>query len=104
VLDHANRDGGGPLYGWIIWGAAGLYWNAEFHCVWMQPHGGLLDITPKADGERGVLLAPDQTFAADFDFFQRPNNRRIRVYGMEEKKVLVEAKIPTRFGRPTGRG
>jgi hypothetical protein len=93
VLDHASRHGGGPLYGWIIWGAAGLYWNAEFHCVWMQPHGGLLDITPKADGERGVLFAPDQTFPDDFNFFQRPNNRRSRVYGMEEKKVLVEAKI-----------
>ena len=93
VLDHASTHGGGPLYGWIIWGAPGLYWNAEFHCVWMQPHGGLLDITPKADGERGVLFAPDQTFPEEFNFFQRPNNRRIRVYGMEEKKALVEAKI-----------
>jgi hypothetical protein len=71
-----------------------LYWSAEFHCVWMRPHDGLLDITPKADGERGVLFAPDQTFASDFNFFQRPNNRRIRVYGMaEEKRSLVEAKI-----------
>lgn len=93
VLDHAHTHGGGPLYGWIIWGAPGLYWNAEFHCVWMQPHGGLLDITPKADGERGVLFAPDQTYWDDFDFFKRPNNRRIRVYGMDEKKEVVEAKI-----------
>jgi hypothetical protein len=92
VLKHAALNGGSPLFGWMISEAPGLYCKAEFYCVWMQPHGGLSDITPRAN-ESAILFAPDQTYWSDFDFMMRPKSRRERSYGMDRKKLLVEAQI-----------
>lgn len=92
VLHRCRLEGGSPLYGWLVWEAAGLYLNAEFHCVW---HDGqkLLDITPTQEGETRVLFAPDPRYGEDFDFRLRPNNRRFRSYGWAEREPLVQAKL-----------
>lgn len=58
VADHVKRHGGAPAFGWIVWQSDVLL-HAEFHCNWSDPSGALIDITPKADGEKAVLFLPD---------------------------------------------
>ena len=92
VLDRCREKGGEPLYGWLVWEAPGLYLNSEFHCVW-QDGRDLHDITPTQEGETCVLFAPDPRYRADFDFTQRPHNRRFRSYGWGEREPLVRTKL-----------
>jgi hypothetical protein len=92
VLDRCREKGGQPLYGWPVWEASGLYLNGEFHCVW-QDGQDLHDITPTQEGETCVLFAPDPRYGADFDFTQRPHNRRFRSYGWPEREPLVRTKL-----------
>jgi hypothetical protein len=92
VLDRCRKEGGNPLYGWLVWEASGLYLNAEFHCVW-QDGRDIHDITPTQEGETCVLFAPDPRYRADFDFTQRPHNRRFRSYGWTERAPLVGTKL-----------
>ena len=60
VEEHVKSNGGTPVYGWIVWQSPALL-HALFHCNWLSPDGELVDITPKADGERKVLFLPDPT-------------------------------------------
>ena len=55
--------GGSVQHGWLIWEASidakPAYYDAEFHAVWRNTAGILVDITPTRDGEIEVLFAPD---------------------------------------------
>ncbi len=59
VVRKQKRDQGGIQFGWIIWEWEGTLLEAEFHAVWVPPGGGLLDVSPKADGEREIVFLPD---------------------------------------------
>lgn len=71
----------------------GLFYTAEFHSVWQPPQDDLVCVTPKPDGERTVLFLPDKRYGPAFDFFKRPSNLRMRVYGHNRRKLAVYAKI-----------
>jgi hypothetical protein len=58
--------GGECAYGWIIWLWPNVFIEAEHHSVWKTPSGRLLDITPKADGERKIVFL--QANSATYDF------------------------------------
>ena len=51
--------GGFQLTGWAIWEVPGLFIEAEFHAVWQQPSGVILDVTPHAIPCRNILFLPD---------------------------------------------
>lgn len=55
--------------------------TAEFHGVWRSPSGELVDITPKPRRETRIVFVADADYAADFDFDERPGNRRRNIYG-----------------------
>lgn len=59
VMEKVEREGGSIRYGWIIWENPKVWLLGEFHAVWEGPDGELIDITPKADGERRILFQPD---------------------------------------------
>jgi len=59
VAEKQKRDQGGIQHGWIIWEWEGTLLEAEFHAVWVPPGGGLLDVSPKADGETEIVFLPD---------------------------------------------
>ena len=40
------KNGGRAVYGWAIWQVPGVYIEAEFHCVWENDAGEMLDVTP----------------------------------------------------------
>lgn len=71
--------GGSPVNGSLLWGNS-LFATVEAHVVHGVPDAGLLDVTPKVDGEKTVLFATDRSKPADYDFMQRPANVRIRLY------------------------
>jgi hypothetical protein len=71
--------GGRPVHGGLIWSCR-LFATVESHVMHGAPDGGLLDVTPKLDGEKSVMFAADPSKAADYDFMQRPANVRIRLY------------------------
>jgi len=80
VAEKVKADGGTPLFGWTIWDWPGVMLTAEYHCVWRDADGVVIDITPKPKGESRILFVPEPHVAMDFDFDQRPTNRRIRNY------------------------
>lgn len=62
VATKCKKDGGKPLYGWIIWDNP-LYVEAEFHCIWTSDDGKKYkDITPQKDEkDKFILFLPDET-------------------------------------------
>ena len=80
VLEKVRHDGGGIRLGWVIWEWPNAFLNAEFHAVWIDPAGQLVDITPKPLGEKTILFAPDPTYLNMCDIKHKPRNRRARTY------------------------
>jgi hypothetical protein len=59
VSKRIARDGGSQIYGWQISEVEGLFLEAEFHSVWCQPSGLVLDISPEAFGQKRILFVKD---------------------------------------------
>jgi hypothetical protein len=96
VREKVKHDGGRCIFGWSIWEWPKTMLTAEFHSVWEDAEGNLLDITPKPKGEKRILFVPDRSYADDFDFDQRPRNRRKRLYvgaDPKEKAAQLDAEL-----------
>lgn len=87
VAKIAKSQGGRAVYGWTIWQRPRLFVTAEYHAVWETPHGHMIDVTPKTDGEETIAFSADRSCPADFDFSRRPNNQRLRTYSPPEVDV-----------------
>jgi hypothetical protein len=59
VQGKIDRDGGSYVNGWVIWQWANIMIEAEAHCVWQNPAGKLVDITPHSYNEHTILFVPD---------------------------------------------
>ena len=93
VAKAIEREGGVAVHGWTIWSCPGLWNSAEFHVIHKTVDGQFRDVTPKPDGERDIAFAPDARFAADFDFYGRPNNVRERTLCTEGREEFVSGKL-----------
>ena len=56
-----EQNGGRAVYGWAIWQVPGVYIEAEFHCIWENDAGEMLDITPYPYRTENILFLPDST-------------------------------------------
>lgn len=74
VARKVKSYGGSVQHGWTVWESEGTLIEGEFHAVWRSPEGDLLDVTPKADGERRILFIPDPNRV-----FQNENVDNIRL-------------------------
>lgn len=92
VAEKVKIAGGRPVYGWTIWEWPNVILTAEFHCVWQDPGGALVDITPKPKREPRILFVPDPSVPIDFDFDLRPGNKRTRSYVEADRASLARAK------------
>jgi hypothetical protein len=93
VLEKVKSDGGGIRFGWTIWEWPRIFFNAEFHAVWISPIGELIDITPKPQREAQIVFVPDDSYPNDFNFDNRPTNRRFRIPQEPNYGALAEAEI-----------
>jgi hypothetical protein len=59
VQKVVNDNGGEKVYGFKIWSIPKMYIEADLHCVWKEPRGNFIDITPNVDGEEKILFLPD---------------------------------------------
>lgn len=92
VAEKIKFDGGTHAFGWIVWEWPNAIWTAEFHDVWKNPDGELIDITPKPGGESSILFVYDHTRPQDFNFDNRPRNVRARIY-QEADRSLETASV-----------
>jgi hypothetical protein len=76
VANHVREHGGKRVLGWTIWELPGFYAEAEFHAVWQNDAGDLLDITPKKEQTRRILFLRDD--ATPYEGFQ-VNNLRVPI-------------------------
>lgn len=58
VFSRCDETGGTPVFGWSIWECE-AWIEADFHSVWKEPSGRLVDLTPDEDGERKRLFLFD---------------------------------------------
>jgi SEC-C motif len=59
VENHIQRHGGSICFGWQIWNLLHFAVEAEFHAVWRDPTGKLIDITSKQFPVSKILFLPD---------------------------------------------
>lgn len=59
IPEQVIAQGGKQLIGWAIWDTSGLYIEAEFHTVWQDPQGNLIDLTPRPYHFETILFLPD---------------------------------------------
>ncbi len=56
---HVAEFGGSSVVGWQVWELPGILIEGEFHAVWKNPDGVLIDVSRKDDGENQILFIPD---------------------------------------------
>lgn len=60
VWAMCKKRGGHVIYGWIIsQDIKNDFIEAIFHSVWRHPSGKLIDITPRKDGEKKLMIVID---------------------------------------------
>ena len=65
VEDQARNAGGESVIGWALWELPGLFIEAEFHAVWRNPDGEMVDISPKTRQTQRILFLPDPSARYD---------------------------------------
>ncbi len=59
VEQRVKLEGGKSIFGWSLWELPTVFVEAEFHSVWQQSSGELLDVTPKNHPIARVFFLPD---------------------------------------------
>ena len=75
VRDKIGADGGSIRFGWRLREWPNVLLTAEFHAVWVDPDGTLVDITPAVTGDAPSLFVPDPAYPETFVFDHPPPPR-----------------------------
>ncbi|GAA5784879.1 hypothetical protein [Chitiniphilus shinanonensis] len=59
VTERVSAAGGRMVLGWAIWEWPGAFIEAEFHAVWENPAGDLIDIAPRPFEFSSIAFVPD---------------------------------------------
>jgi hypothetical protein len=89
VQNVIRKKGGRIIYGWIIWLWPRVLIEANHHAVWEKPDQALIDVTPRADGEKRILFLPDAHQIFDFENFQRLDNVRHPIADDDDVRGLI---------------
>ena len=93
VREKIKREGGSIVFGWVIWEWPNVLLTAEFHAVWKDPKGALIDITPKPRRESSIIFVADKSYSSDFNYGDRPRNQRWSLYGEGDDQKRVATQI-----------
>jgi len=63
VKVKVKRNGGSIIYGWQIWQFSRVMLEAEYHAVWKNDTGSLIDISPKQRNVKRVLFLEDPSLS-----------------------------------------
>jgi hypothetical protein len=75
VRAKVRARGGSVLYGWRLREWRKIVLTAEFHAIWVDPEGTLIDITCPANEGDTTLFVPCPGYSETDDLAQRPLNR-----------------------------
>jgi hypothetical protein len=93
VREKIRADGGGISFGWRLREWPSILLTAEFHAVWVDPEGNLVDITPDvADGETS-LFVPDPAYTEPLDFDRHPPTRYLVLHKRPDRSEAIAARI-----------
>jgi hypothetical protein len=59
---HVEKNGGEAVYGWTVVEYEGLFFESEFHAVWKDDSGELIDITPSTMKENIFFVDPSMNY------------------------------------------
>lgn len=76
VAAEVVRAGGKRVCGWAVFEWPRIWIEFQFHAVWNDNEGNLIDVTPRGDGENVVLFLP-----ADFEYNGTPVPTRLFASG-----------------------
>jgi hypothetical protein len=103
---HANvewlvrRYGGRVQFGWLIWQESTRIFDGEFHSVWINAAGEMLDVSPRLGGEEFALFLPDTVRRFDWDTMTTYCN--IAWYVKEKRRMFMDFNCkPTKCERLT---
>lgn len=65
VLQVCEEAGGRPVVGWKIWHWPRVWFHAVHHCIWEQPDGDWVDVTPQENGASKIFFAQAEQYAFD---------------------------------------
>jgi hypothetical protein len=93
IREKILTDGGSIQFGWRLREWPGVVLTAEFHAVWVDPEGTLVDITPAVIGDEPSAFVPDPTYPDTFDFDQHPPNRYKVLHTAPDRSEAVANRI-----------
>lgn len=64
---RAETAGGSRVHGWVVWQYPKKEAQAEFHSLWRDDDGALLDITPHRNGQAEILFVEDPSAKIERD-------------------------------------
>ena len=108
VFSRCDESGGKPVFGWSIWECE-AWIEAEFHSIWRDSSGRLIDLTPDEDGEkkRLFLFDPVRTWSRTKRlcppkrYFPKLRDRPVvRFCDLKERQSRIWSKY--RAGQPVG--
>lgn len=59
VKHRVGTAGGSRVHGWVVWQYPKKVAQAEFHSLWRDPNGALVNITPHRNGQVEILFVED---------------------------------------------
>lgn len=88
VTKKIKKSGGEFVAGWCVWEVKELLLTCEFHVVWQNKLGKLIDVTPKPDRENEILFVPDNRYGADINYeINLPQSILIKIYTGENAYI-----------------
>lgn len=79
VFHQVATKGGHLQTGWVIWwNKRGRLIEAEYHSVWIDPAGRMIDPTPTVDSEIRLLFVPDMSTPIHLHKLNEPGYAPVR--------------------------
>jgi hypothetical protein len=93
IRERIRTRGGSIGFGWRLREWPCVLLTAEFHAVWVDPEGVLVDITPAVIAGETSAFVPDPTYPETFDFDQHPPNRYKVLHVAPDRSADVARRI-----------
>ncbi|MCX4027951.1 hypothetical protein H0A36_19610 [Endozoicomonas sp. SM1973] len=89
LSEHVAEHGGSQLFGWSIWEWPSVMIEAEFHSVWKNDAGEIIDLTPKPKYFEYTIFVHDSSKV--YQGRQVNNIRKPIAKGLTTKKYIETA-------------
>lgn len=93
IREKIAADGGSIRFGWRLQEWPNILLRAEFHAVWVNPTGTMVDITPAVPTGDSSVFVPDPSYPEEFTSDERPPSRYHPLYAPPDRTSEVAERI-----------